>query len=434
MSRLDHENSDQSFISARKAGLGAIIGILAGGVAASSLAVCSGLGYEAYTHVSKDAPEGLPYVPVVPRRVARRDSHSSPVQKSLPQKEGGTAQMASTTPVEPLLPFSPPEQLPTLTADLSAKIRARLEQIDAEDGMDEPERRKFLDGSIDRRDQYIGKPALKIAPYAKVSDLATASEYLAFLTDTMVSPDDVAELTNPRFIAFNETMYPSVPQDTICRATGDCDDYSVLVKAGLEHLGQRKGVDYHPRVIAGFLKGETTGHAVTVFEADGVQYSIDQNLPHPYNSIDQASVFFPSANRGDWMEITTTAPERSYRRTLEGRTLEVNYNGEISGHFGKETYTHDFDLSTLPADWGRYAKGNLCFNAGNGDSCEERVFFRKGKLIQVQYEKGAIDFETYDSTGSLSGESYRSGPYKFIEYKNGKRVDGLTFSGQTVVF
>ncbi len=431
---LDQQREGQEGVLLKKLGLGAAIGLFTGTVAATSLAVCAGVGYEVLTHES-DNSEALPQVPVSRREAARqsRAPHAPSTPRSTASSSRPTASSAvpAQVPTPTLTPTVLPDTLPaSITASLAEKIRARLEQLDAADGFDGP---LFLgmqeSGLPDGRDQYIGTPGLKIVPYQEVADLAKPGEYLTFLIDTMDSPQDAAELTHPFFLRPGDsTQYPGFPQDIIQREQGDCDDYSILTQLALSRLGQRKGVDYHPRVIGEVPKGTTVGHAVTIYDENGVPFTIDQNLPRPFHGISEASSFFPRVDRAHWIEITVATPNRSYRLPISGGTLQPDYRKEMVARLNGETYAGEgFDFSSLPSGWDHYSGGLLCFAPDADAECAQMVILQDGKLNQVSYETGALAWQKYDRNGKLEAEIFRSGSTRVIEYRDGQKVNVVPF-------
>jgi hypothetical protein len=204
------------------------------------------------------------------------------------------------------------------------------------------------------------------------------------------------------------------------------------MRKALVRLGKKNGVDYKPRVIAEVPKGDSVGHAVTIYEDGGVSYALDQNLAQPFSGIAEASVFFPSVKRANWMEVVTQVPGRTYRIPIKGSTLDGDYDRGISAEFGEEHFGQGFDTSTLPTGWNNYSSAVICFGHFIADHCAETAVFKRGVLDQVAYQSGDLAFEDYDAAGKIEARVYRAGKFRVVEYKNEKPVEAIAFTGEKV--
>ncbi len=389
--------------------------LIAGGAAAalmSSTAVCAGMVTSASV-VAYQMTEKDPY----PQVRVPHFSSSEPV--AIASKEEEESEAATEAPEVP--------------ADLASKIRKRLEELDAKDG-DTPLPQMLLpDGRVDKRDLYIGTSPVKIAPYSKVADIASAQEYFDFLTNTAASPTDFAELIHPNILPFNPARLDlaSTPEETLERGNGDCDDYSEMVRRGLLTLGKREGKNYKPRVIAQHQKGVQVGHAIAIYQDGGQWYAVDQSEPVAFTNIDEASTLFvPTAQADRWADVITMDPGRSFQMPLN-EDLIPDYEAEFVGILNEEAYVDGFNFTAFPEGWEKYRSSLLCFDPVGVMDCNEVVTLEYGNIAEVAYKQGDIVMERY-SRGQLTERVYRSGPYILVKYERGKPVEGVTFSGKEV--
>jgi hypothetical protein len=439
-----------------RAGLALAIGAVVGTVALGSLAVCAGVGSRFLPDSTEEA-KPLRVIPVSRRDAERQNRPRSGGKSAASGKRAGVtdadepASSTASTGSDSAKPSSSPEMViaPTpspapkatpsaidttvpesITADLTEKIRARLNELDARDGVDGPQRLYVReDGEPITLDLYIGRPSIKMAPYSKVADLASPGEYLSFLFDTIDTPEDAAELANHDFVSFDgsgSSLFAPNASEVIRRGKGDCDDWSVLTSTALERLGERKGKDYHPMILAEFPRG-SDGHAVTIFEDGSKLYSIDQNGPKEISAPYKASPLFPPLSQANWVHVVVEGT-RSYRMPINGSTLQPAYGFPFSAFVAGETFDRgSFDFSTFVDGWDSYSRGSICFSSDwMEEDCDALVAVRKGQLDQISYKTGPLAWEHF-TNGVLDTQQYRSGEVRVVEYENGRKVNEIPF-------